>query len=197
MSAHPDRTPRLDPLHPRRFTTPQRAMYDAITGGPRAGQPFPTVDGEGRLLGPFDALLRAPDIGRVVQDLGAALRFSGSLSPRMRELAILTVAAHWDSDYEWYAHTAAARHADLLNDDEIAWVRSGEVPPTCSRTEAEGLAVVRALLQSRQVTAELHGRAQRALGEQQLVELLCVTGYYWLLAALLETFAIPAPGSDT
>lgn len=191
-----DREPRSEPLHPDRLTASQREMYDAITCGPRAGQPFPTVDAEGRLLGPFDPLLRAPSIGQVVQDLGEKLRFSGSLSPRMRELAILTVAAHWDSDYEWYAHSTASRHAELLTEEELDSLRTGEVPPTCSHTEAEALALIRALLQTREVPAELHGRAQQTLGEQQLVELVCVAGYYWLLAALLETFGIPAPRID-
>src|SRR4051794_18477744 len=74
---------RQDPLHrKRRFSvnsrmeigrlphpTPgeldddQRAVYDAITGGPRGSGPFRLTDAEGRLHGPFNAMLVNPQLG--------------------------------------------------------------------------------------------------------------------------------------
>jgi 4-carboxymuconolactone decarboxylase len=106
---------RLPHYRPSELDDAQRDLYDAITGGPRAAKPrpFPLTDAEGRLNGPFNAMLAAPPLGQALQRLGAAVRYETSLSARVREMAILAVAAHWDSAFERYAHEAVGRTAEL------------------------------------------------------------------------------------
>jgi len=86
--------PRPDRLRPDQLDGDARALYDELTTGPRARgpQPFPITDSNGRLLGPFSAMLLNPAIGRPLQPLGAGLLFGGSLGARSREPAILLVA---------------------------------------------------------------------------------------------------------
>lgn len=118
---------RLPRLTPDELDLDQRPLYDAITGGPRAGGPqlFALTDTEGRLNGPFNAMLFAPGVGAALQELGSAIRYRTSLSGRIRELAILAVAAHWDSAFERYAHEPIGRAAGLT-DAEIAAVGAGD-----------------------------------------------------------------------
>ena len=88
----------------------QRALYDSITAGPRsASRAFPMVDEEGRLYGPFNAMLLEPVVGAVISELGVALRYRSVLPARMREIAICEVAAWCRSEFEWFAHASIAR----------------------------------------------------------------------------------------
>ena len=56
--------------------------------------------------------------------MGRALRFSGILPPRAREIAILIVAAAERSDFEWAAHAAIGAHIGLSADELGALARS-------------------------------------------------------------------------
>jgi 4-carboxymuconolactone decarboxylase len=51
-------------------------------------------------------MLYRPAMGLALEASGAAIRFDGALPGRAREIAILAVAAHNKSDYEWSAHEA-------------------------------------------------------------------------------------------
>ena len=102
------------------------SLYDAIAGGRRAQGPqlFRLTDEAGGLEGPFNAFLLQPRLGSALQALGSAVRYDTGLDDRCREIAILVVAAHWRSDFEWYAHEAVGRAAGL-GDAELAAVRDG------------------------------------------------------------------------
>lgn len=184
--------PRLRPHHPDDLDETQRSLYEAIAGGPRAGGPFRVTDEEGRLLGPFDALLLAPGIGDAVQRLGAALRFAGALPARTRELVICAVAAHWRSRYEWYAHSRVGR-AVGLTEEELGAVLAHDVPVTATPEEGSALRLAEALLGPRRVPAEVYARAVDHHAPAGVVEITVVVGYYQTLAGLLEAFAIGAP----
>src|SRR4051794_30937092 len=99
---------RLAKFRPGDLDHEQRQLYDAIAGGPRAQGPqlFQLVDDDGCLEGPFNALLLQPGLGQALQALGAAVRYETSPPDRAREVAILVVAHHWRSGFEWYAHEA-------------------------------------------------------------------------------------------
>ena len=117
---------RIPKLEPAALDEDQRALYDAIAGGRRAQGPqlFRLADSEGRLEGPFNAFLLQPRLGSALQALGSAVRYDTGLDDRCREIAILVVAAHWESEFEWYAHEAVGRSVGL-GDAELAAVRDG------------------------------------------------------------------------
>ena len=106
---------RLPWYEPAELGPPARRLYDAIVNGPRAqaAQVVPLSDDVGRLHGPFNALLAAPEIGAAVQDVGRSIRYAGALGGREREIAILELAALRESAFEWYAHERLGRHAGL------------------------------------------------------------------------------------
>ena len=74
------------------MTDAQRKARDAIASGPR-----------GAVRGPFNALLRSPELADRAQKLGEYVRYNTSLPARLSELAILVVARYWTAQYEWYA----------------------------------------------------------------------------------------------
>jgi len=186
---------RPEPPTGRRVTVPgpsdldddQRALYERITQGPRRSEQglVPIADPEGRLLGPFGLMLLAPSIGESVQELGAALRFRGALTPRSRELVILVVAAHAGSHFEWWAHEKAALAAGL-DPSQLQRLLDGETPEGLDATERCCVAVAFALRREQGLSDEAYADAKATLGEAGLAEVTWLVGYYAMLALALE-----------
>lgn len=179
---------RFTGLRPGQLTHAQAALYDRITGGPRASGPrlFPLVDGEGRLAGPFGAMLLSPEIGEALQEVGAAVRYRGELAARSREIAILVVAHHWDCRFEVLAHEAVGR-AIGLGDDEIAALRDGrhdDLPERLVAHTAYALAA-RGDLDDAEYTL-----AAEAIGADGIFELSTLVGYYATLALQMRIFGV-------
>lgn len=183
-------TRRLPALRPAQLSPEQRALYDAIVGGPRAsaGQPSQLVGVDGALAGPFNAMLLAPAIGDALQALGAAIRYRGRLSARIREMAILAVAARWSSPFERRAHEAEGRRVGLT-EIEIEALRSGGVPSLADARERVALTAVRALLEAGSLDDPDYESAVRDLGAPELFELTALVGYYATLAMQLRVFS--------
>lgn len=188
---------RLPWYSPTDLDPARRAVYDAIAGGPRAAgvQAFQLTDEEGRLEGPFNAMLVCPSLGGAVQALGTAVRYGTSLTDRVREIAILTVAAQRRSDFEWYAHSRVALRSGL-SDDELSDLREGRSPSTLSPAEDAALAMVRALVTRADLDDEEFAAAIGALGIEQLAELVTLVGYYDLLALSLRVWRTPLPSGE-
>ncbi len=186
----PDRRSRLAGLDPESLTPGQRAVYDAVVGGRRAAGPqlFRLTDDDGRLLGPFNAFLLQPRIGGPLQALGTALRYDGSLTDREREIAILLVAAHHDSAFEWTSHAAVGRHVGLAN-GEIAAIRGADA--TLFRgVERAVVSTTRLLLTEGDLDDSAYDEAIGSLGEAGLFELTTLVSYYAALALQLKIFRV-------
>jgi alkylhydroperoxidase family enzyme len=170
-------------------------VYDRIVDGPRARLTgsAAVVDGDGRLLGPFNAMLASPSVGDALQQLGAAIRYGTSLPDRLRELAILTVAAHRRSDFERHAHTEPARAAGLSDQDLLAVQDGGEA---LSGADAVVHRAVTTLISDRDLDDETFAAVQDLVGTTGTVELVMLVGYYDLLALSLRSFRVPTPRAD-
>ena len=101
-------------------------------------------------------------------------------------------AAARDCAFEWYAHESVARRAGLTQ-EELDALRRGECPSTLSTSEVVTHDTVVALLDRRDLDDAQFERARDALGLEQLVELVTLTGYYDLLALSLRVFRVPLP----
>ena len=184
---------RIGKLAPSSLDEAQRSLYDAIAGGRRAQGPqlFRLVDDRGRLEGPFNAFLLQPRLGSALQALGSSVRYDTGLDDRCREIAILVVAAHWRSDFEWYAHEAVARSAGL-DDAELAAVRQGR-HAALTGPEAVVARTVNALVVRGDLDDAEYLEAVEVVGTAGLFELLTLVGYYATLALQLRVFRVPAP----
>jgi 4-carboxymuconolactone decarboxylase len=195
MSEYPGTRPRLHPLRPGELSAEQREVYDAITGGPRADGPqlFALTDAEGRLQGPFNAMLLSPPVGSALQSLGSAIRYGSRLPARVREIAVLAVAAHHGSAFERQAHEAVGRAVGLTQ-AELEALRRKESVPFDDPAERVALAAVRSLLVDGDVTDEVFAAVAEALGERGLFELTALVGYYSTLALQLRVFRAEPAG---
>lgn len=186
---------RLRPLAPAELDVQQRALYAEITGGPRSAGPqlFALTDAEGRLNGPFNAMLLSPDLGRALQELGAAIRYRSCLTDRIRETAILVVAQVWDSAFERHAHERVGAAAGLTETELLA-LREGRDPLLSDPVEHAAWAFTRTLAgRSGALDEGEYDKARATLGERPLFELSTLVGYYSTLALQLRVFAVPAP----
>ena len=186
---------RLPKFEPPALDAEQRSLYDAIAGGRRAQGPqlFRLADADGRLEGPFNAFLLQPRLGSALQALGAAVRYDTGLDDRCREIAILIVAAHWRSDFEWHAHEAVGRAAGL-GDAELAALREGRHAELAGR-ESVVARTAAALMARGDLDDAEYAEAVGHLGPSGLFELLTLVGYYATLALQLRVFRVPAPDS--
>jgi 4-carboxymuconolactone decarboxylase len=187
---------RIPKLEPSSLDGDQRSLYEAIAGGRRAqgAQLFQLTDPEGRLEGPFNAFLLQPRLGAALQALGASVRYETGLDDRCREIAILGVAAHWQSDFEWYAHEAVGRSAGL-GDTELTAIRDGRHDAFSGR-EAVVARTVAALAARGDLDDAEYRDAVGQFGAAGVFELLTLVGYYAALALQLRVFRVPSPDAS-
>lgn len=179
---------RLVPRSPGELSAEQRRLYDNIVSGPRGKgrQHFDLTRADGSLVGPFGAFLLTPRLGEALQELGTAIRFHSTLSARSRELAILTVASHWDSAFERSAHESLGRAAGVT-EHELSEVRAGAVPVLADPHESACAHLARAM-----VAGDVDDTAWSAhaavIGPAMVFELSTLVGYYATLALQMRVF---------
>jgi 4-carboxymuconolactone decarboxylase len=150
-----------------------------------------TTDG-GRFIGPFNAALLNPAMTSASAELLLGEREHTSLSPRVREVVILAVGGVWQSDYELYAHSAAARKVGIP-EGAIQVLVSGGIPENLAEDETIAAELTRQLSIHHHVDEALYRRAERHFGRKGLTDMVILIGIYHTVCATLNLFAIPAP----
>jgi 4-carboxymuconolactone decarboxylase len=184
---------RFKPIPLESLTAEQRVLADEIWSGPRGAVKNSAAAKPGPLGGPFNVWLRSPDIGNIIQSLGAAIRFRTSLPPKLNELAIIVTARHWTSQYEWLAHHRLALEAGLdpaIGED----IAQGRRPAKMSEDEAIVHDFSRELHETHGVGDATYKRALDRFGERGVMDLIAVNGYYVLVSMTLNVDRTPLPG---
>lgn len=187
---------RLPKLTPDKLDSAQAGLYEAITGGVRfkSGPGIDMMEKSGALRGPFNAWLHTPATGEAAQALGVKLRFESSLSGAMRETAILTVAKHWRSQYEWWAHEQIALKEGMTS-DEIAAIKRGEAPADNPDLGAIQKFVAE-LMQTGDVSDESYADNHARIGDRGMADLVTLAGYYAMISANLNVFRVSVPDGE-
>ena len=175
---------RLRDLTREEMSDAQRNAADEAASGKR-----------GRVPAPLRAWLHSPEFGARAQRLGEFVRYDTILGPRLSELAILVTARVWTSHYEWYAHKREALKAGV-EPEIIAALAVRETPALSDAKDRAVYDYATALHGDRVISDELHARAVAQLGEQGVVELVGVLGYYTLVAMTLNAFEIGLPDGE-
>ena len=128
--------------------------------------------------------------------LGEQLRFRGRLPAAAREIAILTVGATWQAEFEWWAHARIARK-EGVPEDTLTAIRNGEPPSLPDPVEQAAYDVAAALLKDGKVDETTYRNARAAVGDGGLVELVTLVGYYTLVSYILNAFEVPLPDGET
>jgi len=186
---------RLPLADPAALDPAQREIFDRMATRivPWANDAqFQSIAEDGRLIGPFNPALLNPAIAAPFLDLQFAEQMHTSLSPRVREVVILTVGAVWQADYELYAHLALARKAGL-SDDAARAVATGGLPCDLSYAETLALRLTQQLSTSHRIDESLYREAENSFGAKGLIDITFLIGIYHSVCATLTMFAIPAP----
>ena len=165
------------------MTPAQREAAQALIAGPRKG-----------VYGPFLPLLRSPVLLDRVAKTGEYLRFDSVLQARIRELATCAVARHVSNQFEWTMHAPLAVKAGVAA-ATIEALRLGARPRDLPPDEEAALDFTRELLHTHGVSDPTYGAALRSFGEQGLVELATLVGYFAMVSWLMNVARTPAQAS--
>ena len=189
---------RLPLLDPTELSETQRKVYDLAnsTMVPWAeAAHFQSKTTDGKLIGPFNPVLFAPEMASCFADLQAAEARYTPLSERVHQVVILAVGAVWKADYELYAHSAVARKAGL-SDAAIRSLARGGNPEDLSDDERVAQRFVRQLTAEHHVGEPLYRAAEAAFGREGLVAMTFLAGCYQVVCSFLNAFEIPAPAPE-
>jgi len=167
-------TERFPAIPPEQWTEEQKKVAASIAAGPR-----------GELRGPFLALLRSPGLAQTVQQVGEYLRFQCPLNRRIAEMATLMAARHWTQQYEWQSHYKHAMKAGLSPAIAQA-IAEGRRPQGMAADEEALHDLLTEVLHNHGASDATYERARGVFGEQGVIELIAVAGYYAMLAMILN-----------
>lgn len=181
QSVPPERLPRIPP---EKMTEAQKKAAAQIAAGPR-----------GELRGPFISLLRSPELMTRVQQVGEYLRFQCPLDRRIMEFATLIAARFWSQSYEWQSHYQHAMKAGLKPAVADA-LAEGRRPPGMMEDEEIVYELLTESLHNKSVSDATYARAVAKFGEAGVVDLVTVSGYYLMLAMMLNLARIALPAGS-
>ena len=144
------------------------------------------------LGGPYNALLRSPELGKRMFAMLDYLRFNTSVPRRLNEFAILIQARLWTSQVEWLAHYPIALKEGVA-EATLADLKAGRRPASMKPDEAAVYDLCTEISTTRKVSDATYARAARVLNEQQLVDLLTLSGTYATLAMVMNGFEQELP----
>jgi 4-carboxymuconolactone decarboxylase len=173
---------RIDPIPLDRMTPEQRRINDEIAA----------TRGGGPAKGPFALWLRTPELADRANAFGSYLRHNTSVPQNLVELAVLVIARAWTAQYEWHAHIGAWRKLGL-DEGIAAAIRERREPALETEDDRVVYAVTTELLERRALGDATYARAAAVLGEQALLDLVTIIGFYTMVAMVLVAFEVDVP----
>ena len=172
---------RMPPIPADKMTAAQQDAARQLASTPR---------GAG-LGGPFVPLLRSPELMNRLQRVGEYVRFQSPLDGKLRELAIIIAARQWTQQYEWDAHFPLALKNGLKREIGMA-IAQGRDPDAMSDDEDAIYNFVTELLQNRAVSDPTYSRVLAKFGEQGVIDVTALVGYYSTLGMVMNVARTPA-----
>jgi 4-carboxymuconolactone decarboxylase len=169
---------------------------DQLTGAQKkAIEEFKAARGAD-ISGPFVPLLRSPEVMSRARAMGDYLRFKSSLPPRLSEFVILLTARRWTQQYEWHAHQPLALQGGLKS-EIVAAIAEGRRPGKMAADEEAVYTLWDEVQRTQGATDATYASAVNRVGEQGVIDVLGITGYYTTLAMVMNTVRTPLPAGVT
>jgi 4-carboxymuconolactone decarboxylase len=180
-----------------RMTDPQkRAAEQILASAKRADGPGGRyMASSGEFPGPYSFLLRSPELAIRWRHLAEYIRFETSVPLRLNELAILIQARFWTAQFEWWAHYPLALRAGLpqsVADD----LKVGKRPAGMRPDEEAVYEFCVALIRDHQVEDATFAKLKAQLTEEQIADLVAVTGFYATVSMILNTVEAAIPTGE-
>jgi 4-carboxymuconolactone decarboxylase len=193
----PAKAPRFAQLTVDQMTEAQkRAAEQILTSSQRADGPAGRyMTSSGQFPGPYNFLLRSPELAVRWRQLAEYLRFETSLPLRLNELAILIQARFWTAQFEWWAHYPLALRAGVpqsIADD----LKVGKRPAGMQPDEEAVYEFCVELMREHHVADATFATLKAQFTEQQIADLVAVTGFYATVSMILNTVEAPLPTGE-
>ncbi|MCA8888093.1 MAG: carboxymuconolactone decarboxylase family protein [Parvularculaceae bacterium] len=171
---------RINFPEPENMSAKQRAVYDEILTGPRR-----------QIVGPLRAWLISPELARRNSAVGEHLRFGDFMPERLKELAILITGRRYSSEVEWWVHAREAEAAGV--DKAVIKAINTAAPIELSGDDWTVYEFTRELHETGNVSQHVYEEIKQSFGENGVVELTALVGYYTMVSMTLNAHQIPLP----
>jgi 4-carboxymuconolactone decarboxylase len=176
---------RMPPIPADKLTAAQKAAIEEFKAARSAD-----------ISGPFVPMLRSPEVMSRARAMGDYLRYKSALPPRLSEFVILLTARRWTQQYEWNAHQPLAIRGGL-GADIVKAIADGRRPERLADDEDAVYTLFEEVQRNQGVTDATFARAVAKVGEQGVIDVLGITGYYTMLAMVMNTARTPLPDGVT
>jgi len=164
----------------------EKPAYDAFMQS-RAGRPN---------VGPYSLLAHMPEMAQKLEALRLYLRDETSLSQKLQELVMISVAREMGCAFIWYAHAAPAKQAGVRA-DVVDSIRERRPPAHLDPDEQTVVDFTRELLRDRKVSRATFDAATKAFGQRGTMTLTNLIACYAVLAYNMNTYELEAPAHPT
>jgi 4-carboxymuconolactone decarboxylase len=172
---------RFKPLKYDQMTPEQKTMVDHLLAGERGG-----------VRGPFNVLLRSPEVGDLGAQFGGAMRFRTGLPADVREVIIIMTGRYWMAQYEWNSHKAAALQ-NGVKPGVVDAIAQGKRPSGMPPDMELAYNLIDELLTTHQVTDATFKAAKDKYGEKGVFDMIGLSGWYGLVSMVLNVDRYPLP----
>ena len=145
--------------------------------------------------GPWHVFIRSPELLTHAQRMGEYLRYRCKLSGRISEFVILLVARDWTQDFEFGTHRKHGLKAGLT-EDVVAAIAEGRRPQGLDEELSLIWDFVTEVQRARRVSDTTYGLALARFGEQGVIDLAGIIGYYSLLALTMNVARVAPPEGE-
>jgi 4-carboxymuconolactone decarboxylase len=175
---------RFKPLAWDEMTPAQKTMIEHLLSGDRRG-----------VGGPFNILLRSPEMGDLAQQFGASMRFHAALPKPALETVIIVTARFWMAQFEWSAHKRAALQAGV-SPAVVDAIANGQRPAGMTPDVETAYNFIAELLKTRQVSDPVFLTAKNRFGEKGVVDMIGLSGWYSTVSMALNVDRYPVAQAE-
>ena len=174
---------RMPPISPEKYDAAQKKAAEEF----QAARKYP-------VFGPFSVLIRSPELMTANRIMGDYLRLKPSIGTKLSELIILVTARDWTQDYEWYVHAPIALKQGISK-EIIDAIAEGRRPSGMNEDQEICYDFTMELNRNKRVSDATYDRAVKRFGEQGVLDIAGIDGYYTGLAMEMNTTRMPIPAN--
>jgi 4-carboxymuconolactone decarboxylase len=184
---------RLPLLRPADLTPEQQVLYASMRAGIASGlNTFKVVREDGALMGPWNAYLQEPAIGKTAWDFTKAINQIAILPKDVREITILVVAARYRCAFEMYAHVAVSEGLGIPL-EHLATICATLKPTNLGADESLGYDIAYSLCAGSALPEPLYRLGVSRFSQRGMNEMIYLIGLYSMVAVTLNAFNVPVP----
>lgn len=172
---------RFAPLSYDQMAPEQKKVFETLLNGRRRSA-----------AGPFNILLRSPEMANAAQLLGLEVRYNSSIPRKLSELAMLITVRHWVVHFEWYAHSRSSLAAGI-GQGTIDAIKAGARPASMPPDEDAIYTFTNELLTTKRVSDTTYSLVADRFGQRGVVDLIGIVAYYQMASMLLNVDQYPLP----